>query len=91
MVQLGTPAGLSTQLVHLLRSFTWLILPQTLTFALEDLCLHSAFVPALRQETENCHVLHDELPLLDAFLKESARLTSIDASERISYSEKIWI
>ncbi|KAI1172625.1 cytochrome P450 [Nemania sp. FL0916] len=58
-------------------------LSTTITFAIEDLCLHPEYVKPLREEAE---LLYGEfertgkgLPLLDSFIKESARLTPVES------------
>ncbi|POS73986.1 ent-kaurene oxidase [Diaporthe helianthi] len=55
----------------------------TTTFAIHDLCLHPEYVQTLRQEL---HAEYGEfertsrgLPLLDSFIKESARLTPVES------------
>ncbi|PIG83981.1 hypothetical protein AARAC_008631 [Aspergillus arachidicola] len=56
-----------------------------LVYAMFDLCLHPEYIQPLREEIE--HVRHttsfaghfDHLPLLDSFLRESARLNALDA------------
>lgn len=58
---------------------------QTFVYALYDLCEHPEYIEKLREELAqtggefwNCL---DSLPLLDSFLKESARLNPSDSSE----------
>jgi len=55
----------------------------TLAFAIQDLCLHPEYVPALREEISTQHSRFAQtaqgLPLLDSFIKESARLTPIES------------
>ncbi|XXH06065.1 U3 small nucleolar RNA-associated protein [Hypoxylon texense] len=58
-------------------------LSTTITFAIHDLCLHPEYILPLReellsgyQEFENTSV---GLPLLDSFIKESARLTPVES------------
>ncbi|KAE8423668.1 cytochrome P450 [Aspergillus pseudocaelatus] len=56
-----------------------------LVYAMLDLCLHPEYIKPLREEIE--HVRNttsfaghfDHLPLLDSFLRESARLNALDA------------
>jgi cytochrome P450 len=61
---------------------------QTITYALYDLCLHPEYVEPLRKEVDPegkawIHFIDtvQGLPLLDSFMKESARLTPVEASE----------
>ncbi|KAL2047513.1 hypothetical protein ABVK25_011442 [Lepraria finkii] len=54
----------------------------SLTYALDDLCTYPEYVDLLRKELSTCNVIEDDLdtlPLLDSFLKESARLHSSDS------------
>ncbi|PQE05922.1 cytochrome p450 protein [Rutstroemia sp. NJR-2017a BVV2] len=58
----------------------------TVTFAIHDLCLHPEYVEPLRQE---CRTQYSDfertsqgLPLLDSFLKESARMMPVESSMR---------
>lgn len=56
----------------------------TITFAIHDLCLHPEYVAPLLEELEQKEYMHFErtangLPLLDSFIKESARLTPVEA------------
>ncbi|KAJ8133116.1 hypothetical protein O1611_g504 [Lasiodiplodia mahajangana] len=55
----------------------------TITFALHDLCLHPEYAQPLRRELSEHYVQFEQtgvgLPLLDSFIKESARLTPIEA------------
>jgi hypothetical protein len=60
---------------------------QTATYAIHDLCLYPQFVDALRAELDTTSNIYsfihsEELPFLDSFIKESARVTSSDASKR---------
>ena len=53
-----------------------------LTYALEDLCDHPQYIEPLRKELRMCDINEealDRLPLLDSFLKESARLHPSDS------------
>ncbi|KAI9792567.1 MAG: hypothetical protein M1816_002087 [Peltula sp. TS41687] len=59
-------------------------LSMSLTYATFDLCVHSEYVEPLRQELEGPEYLKfletaQGLPLLDSFIKESARLTPFEA------------
>ena len=58
---------------------------KTATFAIQDLCLHAQFVGPLRTEVDAApgarSLLDPEsLPLLDSFMKESARVSMIGSS-----------
>lgn len=57
---------------------------QTVTFAIHDLCLHPSYVAPLRTELSATQYKAFEesgvgLPLLDSFIKESARLTPVES------------
>ena len=59
---------------------------QTISFAIHDLCLHPEYVEPLRKELRSSAYADFErtgrgLPLLDSFLKESARLTPVESSQ----------
>ena len=54
-------------------------------FAIEDICFFTKHVDPLRQELSEQPVSANGLPLLDSFLKESARFTSIDASKVLDH------
>ncbi|KAI2618907.1 cytochrome P450 [Hypoxylon sp. NC1633] len=58
-------------------------LSTTITFAIEDLCLHPEYVAPLRKEAESNYAEFERtaegLPLLDSFIKESARLTPVES------------
>ena len=61
---------------------------QTLTFALYDICMHREYVAPLRDELSGPAFQGFErdgqgLPLMDSFLKESARLTPIEGGKRL--------
>lgn len=61
-------------------------LSMSLTYAAIDLCVHSEFVEPLRAELESPGFATfmetaNGLPLLDSFIKESARLTPFEAGE----------
>lgn len=61
----------------------------SLVYALDDLCIYPEFAERLRSEVENCVTSSedlDSLPLLDSFLKESAR---IHPSDSISVRRKV--
>ncbi|KAF3000341.1 hypothetical protein E8E14_002268 [Neopestalotiopsis sp. 37M] len=55
----------------------------TTTFAIQDLCLHPEYVEPLRVELEQGYEdfqrTNSGLPLLDSFIKESARLTPVES------------
>ncbi|KAK1919471.1 hypothetical protein P3342_001763 [Pyrenophora teres f. teres] len=55
----------------------------TVTFAIHDLCLHPEYVAPLRKECEAQYADFEQagtgLPLLDSFIKESARLTPVES------------
>ena len=55
----------------------------TVTFAIHDLCLHPEYVEPLRAECEAQYAEFERtgtgLPLLDSFIKESARLTPVES------------
>ena len=55
----------------------------TVTFAIHDLCLHPEYVEPLRRECESQYAAFEQsgvgLPLLDSFIKESARLTPVES------------
>ena len=59
-------------------------LSTTITFAIHDLCLHPEYVEPLRRELGSPQYAEFEktcsgLPLLDSFIKESARLTPVES------------
>ena len=61
------------------------IVPKTTTYALFDLCRHPEYVEPLRKELKGPEyhkfvATTDGLPLLDSFVKESARMHPIDSS-----------
>lgn len=63
------------------RSILTNVHDQAITIALQDPCLHPEYLEPLRQDIDN-HYLDFEhtaqgLPLLDSFIKESARLTPL--------------
>lgn len=55
----------------------------TVTFAIHDLCLHPEYVAPLRAECQAQYADFERkgmgLPLLDSFIKESARLTPVES------------
>ncbi|KAL7621976.1 hypothetical protein AAE478_007477 [Parahypoxylon ruwenzoriense] len=55
----------------------------TITFAMHDLCLHPEYVEPLRRELAHGYADFERtargLPLLDSFIKESARLTPVES------------
>ncbi|KAK4033683.1 cytochrome P450 [Parachaetomium inaequale] len=55
----------------------------TITYALQDLCLHPEYTSPLRLEIERDYARFEKsghgLPLLDSFIKESARLSPVEA------------
>lgn len=62
---------------------------QTTTFAIQDLCLHPEYIEPLREECQSAAYADFErtargLPLLDSFIKESARLTPVESCEYLS-------
>jgi cytochrome P450 len=61
---------------------------QTITFAIHDLCLHPEYVEPLREELREGYSQFERtslgLPLLDSFIKESARLTPVESSKFFS-------
>ena len=75
---------------------------QALVFAIYNLCMHPEYIAPLRQEMER--VLQDaseeerfkDMPLLDSFLRESARLNPLDGSiitlalKKLSRKAKTW-
>ena len=60
---------------------------QATTYALIDLYSHPEYVEPLRKEglstaLHGSHFTHEALPLLDSFLRESARLSAFESSKR---------
>ncbi|KAF2832236.1 cytochrome P450 [Ophiobolus disseminans] len=57
----------------------------TVTFAIHDLCIHPEYVEPLRRECQTQYADFERtgagtaLPLLDSFIKESARLTPVES------------
>lgn len=61
----------------------------SLAYALDDICNYPQYIELLRKELQTCNVTEeklDSLPLLDSFLKESARL---HPSDSISVRRKV--
>lgn len=62
-----------------------------------DLCLHPEFIEPLREEIKHARSVtsyedhFDRLPLMDSFLRESARLSPLDACEMPAYTRAIYI
>lgn len=61
-----------------------LTVSQTATFAIHDLCIYPEYVSPIRRELESEAYAEFEktargLPLLDSFVKESARLTPVES------------
>jgi hypothetical protein len=60
------------------------MLRQTIVFVIHDLCLHPEYFEPLRRELESSYEEFERtgqgLPLLDSFIKESARLTPVESS-----------
>ncbi|KAI1273034.1 cytochrome P450 [Xylaria sp. FL0933] len=58
-------------------------LSTTITFAIQDLCLHPEYIDPLRSENKRLYAEFERtgqgLPLLDSFIKESARLTPVES------------
>lgn len=62
---------------------------QALVYAIYCLCTHPEYITALREEiTQGAikGVSHENLPLLDAFLRESARMNPLDACKSPPHS-----
>lgn len=58
---------------------------------MEDLCRFPEYVEPLRQELETQPISVDSLPLLNSFLKESTRYSSVDASKRgMPWKSGVW-
>jgi len=60
---------------------------QTIVYVIHDLCLHPEYIEPLRRELETSYEEFQRtgqgLPLLDSFIKESARLTPVESSKSI--------
>ncbi|KAI5865350.1 cytochrome P450 [Durotheca rogersii] len=65
-------------------------LSTTITFAVQDLCLHPEYVEPLRRELVARYAQFERtglgLPLLDSFTKESARLTPVESMSMRRYA-----
>lgn len=63
------------------------ILSTTIVYVMHDLCLHPEYVEPMRRELEKSYGDFERtgqgLPLLDSFIKESARLTPVESSKRL--------
>ncbi|KXX75838.1 Ent-kaurene oxidase [Madurella mycetomatis] len=59
------------------------ILTTTIVYAVQDLCLHPEYIDPIRRELESDYAEFERtakgLPLLDSFLRESARLTPVES------------
>jgi len=59
------------------------ILSTTIVYVVQDLCLHPEYIEPLRRELETSYMEFERtgqgLPLLDSFIKESARLTPVES------------
>ncbi|GAB1311480.1 hypothetical protein MFIFM68171_01690 [Madurella fahalii] len=59
------------------------ILTTTIVYAIHDLCLHPEYIDPIRRELESEYAEFERtakgLPLLDSFLRESARLTPVES------------
>ncbi|KAI1132438.1 cytochrome P450 [Nemania abortiva] len=75
-----------TRVVHELMAI-WFgsvhALSTTITFAIHDICVHPEYVGPLRNEANQGYAQFERtgvgLPLLDSFIKESARLTPVES------------
>lgn len=73
------------------------ILSTTIVYVIHDLCLHPEYVEDLRHEIKNVYAEFEQpgrgLPLIDSFMKESARLSPVESSEftedHASYGEDL--
>lgn len=58
---------------------------QTIVYVIHDLCLHPEYIEPLRNELKASYAEFEHtgrgLPLLDSFIKESARLTPVESSK----------
>ncbi|KAI1334212.1 cytochrome P450 [Xylariaceae sp. FL0016] len=65
-------------------------LSTTITFAIHDICLHPEYVEPLRREAQAQYGDFERtgrgLPLLDSFIKESARLTPVESMSTRRYA-----
>lgn len=66
------------------------ILSTTIVYVVHDLCLHPEYLEPLRKELEESYADFEKtgkgLPLLDSFIKESARLTPVESSKSIFHT-----
>jgi cytochrome P450 len=66
------------------------ILSTTIVYVIQDLCLHPEYIEPIRRELETSYADFERtgqgLPLLDSFMKESARLTPVESSEYVQSS-----
>lgn len=64
-----------------------------MVYAVHDLCLHPEYIVPLREELKAQYPEFERtgkgLPLLDSFMKESARLTPVESSKSIVLSALI--
>ncbi|KAH8593607.1 cytochrome P450 [Bisporella sp. PMI_857] len=66
-------------------------LSTTISFAIHDICIHKQYVAPLRREISSPEYAQFErtgkgLPLLDSFIKESARLTPVESMSTRRYA-----
>jgi len=76
--------GKYTQFVYVFQNAY--IIYETITYAVQDLCLHNEYRTQIRKQLDALEGSLDykcleDLPLLDSFMKESARLSSSDAGK----------
>ena len=66
-----------------------LTLNQTITQALQDICIHQEYLQPLRSEVENRLEKDfsslEDLPFLDSFIKESARTNCFERGRYLSF------
>jgi hypothetical protein len=66
------------------------ILSTTIVYVIQDLCLHPEYIEPIRRELETSYADFERtgqgLPLLDSFMKESARLTPVESSKYVQSS-----
>ena len=69
-----------------------LLVYQTIVYVIHDLCLHPEYIEPIRRELEKSYEEFEHtgygLPLLDSFIKESARLTPVESSEIVQPHHK---
>lgn len=81
----GSVHAMSTVRIRITQSYDHAnTMSQTATFAIQDLCIHPEYVAPIRRELESEAYADFEknargLPLLDSFVKESARLTPVES------------